>query len=81
MNLDPDLLRERATVELPMITWLAIHGNLCLALRHPNNAGPSRLKIIEAIQVLSGIIIAAGVMTQQEMDEANKFERQSGGYQ
>lgn len=79
MNLDADLLRQRVTVELPLIAWLAIHGNLCLALRHPQNRGPSRLTCIDALERLAELIIEHGLMTREEMAEAHRVEQQEGG--
>jgi hypothetical protein len=78
MNLDPDKLREVVAVELPMLGWLAIHGNLCLALRHPQNAGESRGQVLTAVRLLSTLIVEQGIMSQTEMDHALRVERQAG---
>jgi hypothetical protein len=78
MNLDPDKLRERIAIEFSMIEVLSIHGNLCLALRHPQNAGAARQTALDIVAHLSKIIVHWGVMTQVEMDQATRMERQSG---
>lgn len=78
MNLDPRALAALTKVEAPMLTWVTVHGNLCLALRHPENRGQSRQLCINMVRQLSEMIVAAGVMTQQEMDEANRLEAQHG---
>jgi len=78
VNLDPDKLRELVYLEFNMLEVLSIHGNLCLALRHPQNAGMSRQTVLEIVQRLSAIIVDRGVMTPVEMEQALKVERQSG---
>jgi hypothetical protein len=36
------LAKTEGTVKASLLTWITVHGNLCLALRHPQNRGPSR---------------------------------------
>lgn len=79
MILDPRMLTANASVNAPMLTWVTVHGNLCLALRHPSNSGQSRELCLQMVQHLSKLIVDAGIMTQEEMDEANRVERQHGG--
>jgi hypothetical protein len=76
MNLDKAL--EKATLEFSMLQWMAIHGNLCLALRHPNNTGASRALVATAIDEISKLIVARGLLTQAEIDAATAVERPYG---
>lgn len=78
MNLDPDKLRELVVIEFNMLGVLSIHGNLCLALRHPQNAGMSRQTVLEIVQRLSAIIVERGIMTPLEMEHALQVERRTG---
>lgn len=78
MNLDPRALIAMVSVEAPMLSWVTVHGNLCLALRHPSNRGQSRQICLNMVKQLSEMIVAGGIMTQEEMDQANRVERQAG---
>ncbi len=79
MNLDPDKLRDTVAIEFSMLGVLSIHGNLCLALRHPQNAGASRQIVVDIIQHLAAIIVARGIMTPLEMEHATRLEAQAMG--
>jgi hypothetical protein len=58
--------KEKLNLQLPVITtplvWLAIVGNLQLALRHPNNTGASTSHVKQfAAQVLRHLQVECGV--------------------
>jgi hypothetical protein len=76
MNSDKAL--ERATLDLSLLEWMAIHGNLCLALRHPNNTVGSRALVAKAVAQIGKLIVARGLLTQAEMDAATQLERPYG---
>jgi len=40
-TLDETVWRQHVTLELSVLTVMAMHGNLCLALRHTATRGPS----------------------------------------
>ena len=65
-------------VEATAFEWMTVHGNLCLALRHPQNRGPSREACMNIVRKLSKAIVESGLLTQQEMDQATALERQEG---
>jgi hypothetical protein len=67
-------LRQDLTVIASGITWMAVHGNLCLALRHPKNTGPSRQLIDDFLLQLGGYLVDAGVLTAEELAEAEGLE-------
>jgi hypothetical protein len=76
---DVTRLRDIRQVNAEMICWLTVHGNLCLALRHPSNVGESRRIAIRMLETISRLIVDAGVMTQEEIDAASEYEVQEGG--
>lgn len=78
MKLDPRMLTANASVTAPMLTWVTVHGNLCLSLRHPSNVGQSRELCLQMVEHLSKLIVDAGIMTQEEMDFANRVEQEHG---
>jgi len=68
----------QAQVTANYLTWLAVHGNLCLALRHPQNRGPSRKYIVNFVKGLGKMLVAAGVITQRQLKEAERLEIEEG---
>jgi len=67
------------SVSAPLLTWLAVHGNLCLALRHPSNRGASRAWVIAFVKALGQHLVDVGVITAQELQAAQKLEIEEGG--
>lgn len=72
------LAEKKFTVEAQALTWMAVHGNLCLALRHPDNRGASRERMITIIKDLGKLLVDSGFMTQAEMADAMHYERLQG---
>ena len=74
----PDLEKayDMVTMEAAALTWMAVHRNLCLALRHPLNDGASREITIDFVNAVSKLLVDNGVMTQAEIDAAARVERQ-----
>lgn len=62
-------------LEVPMLALTAVHGNLCLALRHPENTGPSRAMVEEVIAGLEEVFLRAGVFTEQQLERIRAVER------
>jgi len=81
MNKDPQFWKSQAQVNAPMFIWLAVHGNLCLALRHPENRGPSRPYVEQFVKQLGRWLVVRGAITQREREAAEKLEREEGGLQ
>lgn len=63
-----------STVEAPLLTWMTVHGNLCLALRHPGNSGASRKLCTDFVKTLSDLLVDTGAMTREQIDAANRIE-------
>lgn len=74
--MDIDKALETATVEESLFVWMTIHGNLCLALRHPENDGPSRAYMEAFINKLSMMLVQRGMLTQQDIERAQRVERE-----
>ncbi len=54
-------------VELTALQMLTVHGNLCLALRHPENLGSSRRFCIEAVHALEKVLQEEGVLDEEDI--------------
>ena len=76
MDISPDKLLELVVVEESLFVWMAIHGNLCLALRHPENRGLSARYMEDFVRKLGRLLVEKGVMTQAELDQAWALELQ-----
>jgi hypothetical protein len=62
-------------VESPGIVWMAVHGAICLGLRHPAYIGPSRELVVNFVQALGESLIENGVLTPEELAEVQRVER------
>lgn len=60
--------------DLPLIVVLALHGHLCLALRHPENTGGSRTLIEELVEDLEAQLVAIGALTPAEVTDIHRVE-------
>lgn len=74
----------KAKIDLPvhaeLWVWMAVHGNLCLALRHPSNRGPSTRAVETFVRALGARLVEEGLLTEDELRDAEKLERQEGGF-
>jgi hypothetical protein len=59
--------KRMAIVEAPVLHWLTAHGNICLALRHPNNAGASRSVALDLLAAIELVIRESGVLNAHEL--------------
>ena len=66
------------TIRSNGITWTAIHGNLLLALRHPDNNGPSRKLIVNFVRKLGEVLEQEGVVTPNILRLAYREEAEAG---
>ena len=72
----PDMTKaeDLAAVEADLLTWMAIHGNLCLALRHPGNQGPSAQLVSDFAHALLAMLIDRGLLSPAEADQVSRVE-------
>jgi len=62
-----ELVKRSAHVEANLLTWLTVHGNLCLALRHPQNRGESRRYAVAFVKVLGRMLVDLDVITEEQL--------------
>jgi len=77
-NADLDKLNRKAAISAPLLTWVAIHGNLCLALRHPENVGDSRKLVLNFVKELGRFLVKSGIFTQSQLEAMEKVEIEEG---
>lgn len=65
-------------METNLLTWVAVHGNLCLALRHPKNFGASRPYVVNFVKVLGRNLVRWGAITEEQLKKAERIERERG---
>jgi hypothetical protein len=68
------LIRAPLAVELPLYVWLGVHGNLLLALRHPENDGKSRTMVDDVVALLEGAFLDAGLLTEVQVERMHEQE-------
>jgi hypothetical protein len=78
MNPDFWLTERKIPLQATYLTLLAVHGNLCLALRHPQNRGPGRAHVVAFTQSLGQWLVNAGVLTPEQLVEAQQLEAAEG---
>lgn len=65
-------------LELPVLSLLALHGSVCLALRHPQNTGASRKTMVEFVKRAGRYLVDLGAITPAELIEAHRIEQEEG---
>jgi hypothetical protein len=60
------------------ITLMAVHGALCLALRHPQFRGSSRQFVVAFTKSLGEWLAHAGALTPAQLREAERLEAREG---
>lgn len=73
-RLSNEEFEKHISIQLPAISWLAVHGNLCLALRHPENIGPSRTLAKSAILTIEAALLALDIMDQEDIEKVHRTE-------
>jgi hypothetical protein len=67
---------KHARMRTDLLSWMAVHGNLCLALRHPANDGLSRDLVRQFRDRLGRMLVEAGMLTREQLLEATALERE-----
>ena len=60
------------------LTAMAVHGALCLALRHPQFRGQSREFVVEFTKSLGEWLVTAGALTPEQLVNAQQLEAREG---
>ena len=71
---NPEFWRKEVTINLNVITLMAVHGNLLLALRHPQNIGESRDLVIDFCKQIGEELVLLGAMAPEQLKEAYTVE-------
>jgi hypothetical protein len=64
---------KRVCLDLSILDLIAIHGNICLGLRHPDNTGPTRKIAENVISTIEKIFQDTG-MENDVIAEIHKVE-------
>jgi hypothetical protein len=75
MTKDKEKLCEIIELQMSAFHLLAIHGNVCLGLRHPKNTGPNRQLAIEFINYAESKLKAAGIINDKDIKRIHKLEQ------
>ena len=75
---NPHFWRMEVTIKLNVITLMAVHGNLLLALRHPQNRGESRDLVIDFLKQIGEELVLLGAMAPEQLKKAYKEESEKG---
>ena len=74
MTNDKEKLCGIIDLQMSALHLLAVHGNVCLGLRHPNNKGPNRQLALEFINYAEQKLKAAGLINDQDIEEIHRIE-------
>lgn len=75
---NPQFWRKEVTINLNVITLMAVHGNLLLALRHPQNIGESRDLVIDFCKQIGEELVLLGAMAPEQLKLAYTVESERG---
>lgn len=74
----PEFWHKDVTIKLNVITLMAVHGNLLLALRHPLNHGESRDLSINFVKQIGEELVLLGALAPEQLHGAYKVEAENG---
>jgi hypothetical protein len=60
------------------LTLMAVHGALCLALRHPEFKGSVREIVVAFTQCLGKWLVDGGILSPEQLAEAQQLEASEG---
>lgn len=69
-------MTEPHSIETAGLVWMALHGTICLELRHPAYTGPSRPLVVSFVRELGMCLVQWGVLTAAELEAVENFERE-----
>ncbi len=75
---NPQFWLKEVTINLNVITLLAVHGNLLLALRHPENLGQTRAIVLNFAKQIGEQLVILGAITPEQLEEAYEVESEAG---
>jgi len=74
MTLHIEKATESVSIEADAFTWMTVHGNLQLALRHPGNHGASTEVAKNFVKALEAVLVGVGILDQADIDQGHSVE-------
>jgi len=81
MQFDPEFWTKpfKVTFLFNTLNLMALHGFLCLALRHPGTSDHAcRLAIIGLVNEIGKILVDLGALTPEQLQEVKRIEVEEG---
>jgi len=79
---DHALWQQDIELHVPLYVAMAMHGFLCLALRHPGTCdNKSRPMAVRAVKRLGSLMVAQAALTAEELADIEHTEAEAGGLQ
>jgi hypothetical protein len=78
MREDPEFWKQHIHLSISYLDLMAMHGALCLALRHPQFTGPTRAMIVTAVKEIGKGLVNAGILTPEQLAETQRIEAEEG---
>jgi len=75
MTKDKEKLCEIIELQISALHLIAVHGNVCLGLRHPKNTGPNRKLAIEFLNYAEAKLKDAGIIDDDDIKRIHKLEQ------
>ena len=75
---NPQFWLREVLVKVNVLTLMAVHGNLLLALRHPRNLGESRDLVLNFCKQIGEELVLLGALTPEQLEEAYREEAEEG---
>lgn len=75
---NPQFWLREVLVRVNVLTLMAVHGNLLLALRHPLNLGESRDLVLNFCKQIGEELVLLGALTPEQLKEAYRMEAEEG---
>lgn len=71
---NPQFWLREVLVKVNVLTLLAVHNNLLLALRHPQNTGEPRDLVLKFAKEIGEELVLLGALTPEQLEEMYKVE-------
>lgn len=78
MITDPNFWKREVQVNISLLDLMAMHGALCLALRHPQFKGEVRAMIVRAVKLIGNNLVTNGALTPEQLAVAQQIEAAEG---
>lgn len=78
INPDTGFWLKNINVETDVVSLLAVHGNLLLALRHPENTGLSRRYVVGFVKWAGECLVSIGAISRKTLIYTYRVEAEQG---